>query len=486
MAAAHHFILAGKRTPARLSDIVIDKFSGRPAYRVAVPGSAHIDAAIAAGVSAEQAMREMPSHVRASILLDLEAGIARRRRDFERLLCIEAGKPLRDARAEVDRALITSRLAADQAMRIGGKYMPLDNSPRSIGYEAVVRRVPVGLCSFITPFNFPLNLVMHKIAPAIACGCPFILKPAPQTPMTALLIGQLLMDRKSALPRGAFSVLPARVEDAAPLVEDDRIKLLSFTGSAAVGWMLKSKAGKKKVVLELGGNAACVVDAGADVQRVCERVTFGAFYQSGQSCISVQRLLVHESLYHQVKRELVRRAKSLKIGDPKREDTALGPLISENDADRVLEWIADARRGGAKVLCGGKRARSGTTRRGACRAFVEPTIVDGPPRDSRLWREEVFGPVLTIDRFDDFNEALEQVNDSRYGLQAGVFTNNLDHARRAWDVLQVGAVVINDVPSVRIDSMPYGGVKDSGLGREGVHSAIEEMTEPRVMLTRRT
>ena len=479
MALSHRFILAGKLTGSRVSDPVTDRYTGRTMARVAVPGRAHVEQAIAAGVKAEAAMNTMPAYQRGNVLHALADAITRRRREFERLLCTEAGKPLRDSRGEVDRALITCGLAAEAATRLDGEYLPLDISARSAGFEGFVRRVPIGLCSFITPFNFPLNLVMHKIAPAIACGCPFILKPAPQTPLTALLLGELLME--TDLPKGSFSVLPLRVEDAAPLVEDHRIRLLSFTGSAAVGWMLKSKSGKKKVVLELGGNAACVVDAGADVAFACERLAFGAFYQSGQSCISVQRVLVHALIYERIKRDLVRRAKALKIGDPKREDTFIGPLITDKDADRVLEWIAEARRAGAKVLCGGRRPR----RSARFNPFVEPTIVENPPRRSRLWREEVFGPVMTIEPFKDFEAALAAVNDSRYGLQAGVFTNDLGHAQRAWEALEVGGVIINDVPSTRVDSMPYGGVKDSGLGREGVRSAILEMTEPRVMVVRR-
>ena len=479
MALSHRFILAGKLLGSRLRDPVTDKYTGRTIARVAVPGRAHLEQAIAAGVQAGAAMRAMPAYQRGDVLHALADSIRRRRREFERLLCTEAGKPLRDSRGEVDRALITCRLAAEEATRLEGEYLPLDLSARSAGFEGFVRRVPVGLCSFITPFNFPLNLVMHKIAPAIACACPFILKPGPQTPLTALLLGALLME--TDLPKGSFSVLPLRVEDAAPLVEDERVKLLSFTGSASVGWMLKSKAGKKRVVLELGGNAACVVDAGADVAFACERLAFGAFYQSGQSCISVQRVLVHASIYERVKRDLVRRAKALKIGDPKREETFIGPLITDKDADRVLEWIAEAKRGGAKVLCGGKRSR----RNARFNPFVEPTLVENPPRRSRLWREEVFGPVMTIEPFKDFEAALAAVNDSRYGLQAGVFTNDLQHVEHAWETLEVGGVIINDVPSTRVDSMPYGGVKDSGLGREGVRSTIMEMTEPRLMLVRR-
>jgi acyl-CoA reductase-like NAD-dependent aldehyde dehydrogenase len=484
MPTTQRFILAGNPASSQKYDDVTDKYTGKAAFRVARADRSHVEKAIAAGVEAEQAVRAMPAFARAEVLHGLAAKIEKHGREFEKLLCIEAGKPLRDARGEIDRALTTCRLAAEEATRLFGEYLPLDISPRNAGYEGIVKHVPVGLCSFITPFNFPLNLVMHKIAPAIACGCPFILKPAPQTPVTALRLGELLMECDPPLPPGTFSILPLHVEDAAPLVEDDRIKLLSFTGSAAVGWSLKSKAGRKKVVLELGGNAAGIVDEGVDVPRVAERLIFGAFYQSGQSCISVQRLLVHQSIYEALKRELVKRAKALKIGDPKREDTFLGPLISQKDVERVLEWIDEAKRGGAKILCDGT---PGLTKEAPDRArrFLSATIVENPPRTCRLWREEAFGPVLTIESFDDFDDALASVNDTRYGLQAGVFTNSFEHALRAWDALQVGGVVINDVPSARVDSMPYGGVKDSGLGREGVRYAIEEMTERRLMLLHR-
>ncbi len=485
MPVAHRFILAGRFATSREIEAVTDKYTGKTFARVASPNRDHVESAIAEGFAVAR-QPVIPAFRRAAALAQLAAAVQKHARPFERLLCMEAGKPLRDARAEIDRALITCRLAAAEATCINGQYLPLDSSSRSIDMQGMVKRVPVGLCSFITPFNFPLNLVMHKIAPAIACGCPFILKPAPQTPLTALLLGELLM--ATDLPRGFFSVLPLHVEDAAPLVEDERIKLLSFTGSASVGWMLKSKAGKKKVVLELGGNAACIVDEGIDIDFACERIIFGAFYQSGQSCISVQRLLVHASLYEKVKRQLMRRAGKLVMGDPKRESTFVGPFISEKDADRVLEWINEAKRDGAKILCGGRRPAIKVAQALGGRlspAFVEPTIVENPPRSSRLWKEEVFGPVLTMESFDDFNDALTSVNDSRYGLQAGVLTNDMRHALQAWDALEVGGVVINDVPSVRVDSMPYGGVKDSGLGREGVRSAIAEMTEQRVLLLRK-
>ncbi len=484
MAVSRRFILAGKPTTSRANDAVTDKFTGRTIARVAVPSAADVQRAIELGVKAEAAARAMPSYQRRDALLALAVAIEKRRTAFERLLCTEAGKPLRDSRAEVDRALATCRIAAEESTRIGGEVLPLDLSHRSAGFRGFVKRVPIGLCSFITPFNFPLNLVMHKIAPAIACGCPFILKPAPQTPLTALLLGELLTTID--LPAEFFSILPVRVEHASPLVEDDRIKMLSFTGSAEVGWMLKGKAGKKRVTLELGGNAACIVDADADARFAVERIIFGAFSQSGQSCISVQRVLIHRSLYQGMKRDLARRARSLVMGDPNHERTLIGPLISERDADRVKEWIAEAKRDGAKALRGSRtpakvaHALEGRLRR----VFVEPTIMENVARSSRLWREEVFGPVMMIEPFDDFEDALDVVNDSRYGLQAGVFTNSLKHAHRAWDVLEVGGVIINDVPSTRIDSMPYGGVKDSGQGREGVRSAIEEMMEKRLLVVR--
>jgi acyl-CoA reductase-like NAD-dependent aldehyde dehydrogenase len=334
------------------------------------------------------------------------------------------------------------------------------------------RRVPIGPCSFITPFNFPLNLAAHKVAPAIAAGCPFVLKPAEKTPIGALLIGEVLAETE--LPRGAFSVLPCDRSDAGAFTTDDRLKLLSFTGSRQVGWTLKEQAGRKKVVLELGGNAACIVDADADVDDVVERLVTGAFYQSGQSCISVQRTLIHEDVYDVLVEKLVARARELRIGDPRDEETFIGPVISEGDAERIVQWVADAEAAGARVLTGG--GRSGV--------MVEPAVVEDVPRACELYHEEAFGPVVAVSRFSDFDAALAETNDSRYGLQAGVFTHDVRKVRKAWDVLEVGGVVINDVPSFRVDNMPYGGVKDSGLGREGIRFAMEDMSEIRLLVVR--
>ena len=387
-------------------------------------------------------------------------------------LCIEAGKPIKDSRGEVTRLIDTFRIASEASVRLEGEVLNLEISPRTRGYRGMVKRVPIGPCSFISPFNFPLNLAAHKIAPAIAAGCPFVLKPASRTPVGALLIADILAETE--LPRGAFSILPCRRDDADLFTTDDRLKLLSFTGSPEVGWQLKSKAGKKKVILELGGNAACIVDKDADLEDAVDRLITGAFYQSGQSCISVQRIMAHESIYAPLRDALVTKTKALKMGDPKEEDTFIGPVISENEGRRLKSWIDKAVEAGGRCLCGG--GRDG--------AMVEATLLEDVPLDQPICSQEAFGPVALLSRFNNFDEAIRQVNDSVFGLQAGVFTNDLNQAMRAWDDIVVGGVVINDVPSWRVDNMPYGGVKDSGLGREGIRYAIEDMTEPRLLVIR--
>jgi len=464
--------LAGRETLTGRTMIVADKFTGKPVAKVSLASREEVRSGIEAATKAAESMAGLPSHRRQSILQHIVDRLRSRSEEFAQVMVSEAGKTIRDARGEVGRAIDTFRIAAEESVRMYGRWLPLDISPRSEGYQAITRRFPIGPCSFITPFNFPLNLVAHKIAPAIAAGCPFVLKPAPQTPITAILLGEILAETE--LPSGSWSILPCEVEDAAPLVEDERIKLLSFTGSAAVGWMLKAKAGKKKVALELGGNAACIVDRDVDIERAVQRIAFGAFYQSGQSCISVQRLLVHESIHGVLLPKLIAAAKQLKSGDPRDENTFLGPLISEKDAIRVEQWVNEAASAGAQVLCGGRRNGS----------FFEATIVADVSPTARLSCEEVFGPVVTVESFSDFADACSRINSSRYGLQAGVFTNDLSRAMHAFEHLQVGGVIINDVPSMRVDSMPYGGVKDSGLGREGVRYAMEEMTEIRTMVLR--
>ncbi len=467
---AYPYYLANKPVFANEDLAVIDKFTGEVATRVALAGPEAIDEAIAAAVAAAEPMRKLPAWKRQAVLMHVVKRIEERHEELSRALCVEAGKPIKDARGEVTRGIDTFRIAAEEAVRNYGEYQPLDISPRAEGYEAIWKRVPIGACSFISPFNFPINLAAHKIAPAIAVGCPFVLKPASLTPIGAIILGEILAE--TDLPKGAFSVLPSTRAGAAAFTEDERLKLLSFTGSPEVGLDLKAKAGKKKVVLELGGNAACIVDADADVERVVKRLIVGAFYQSGQSCIGVQRVLIHDAVYEEVRDRFVAAARELRKGNPHDESTFIGPMITEKDAIRMETWTREAVDLGGRLLCGG-------TRDGV---FFDATLLEGVPRHAKVQCAEVFGPIACLDRFSDFDEALRTVNDSVFGLQAGVFTRDIQHAFRAFNELDVGGVVINDIPSMRVDSMPYGGVKDSGLGREGVRFAMEDMTEIRLMV----
>ena len=451
---------------------VTDKYSGEVAAKVAMADPATIDAAIAATVAAAEPMAEMAPYERQDVLNHCVDRFTERFDELAYSLCIEAGKPIKDARGEASRLIDTFRIAAEESVRMNGEVMNLEISPRAKGYRGMWKRVPIGPCSFISPFNFPLNLAAHKVAPALAVGCPFVLKPASRTPLGALIIGEVLAETN--LPKGVFSILPCSRDGADLFTTDERLKLLSFTGSPGVGWALKAKAGKKKVVLELGGNAACIVDRDADLDDVIERVVFGAFYQSGQSCIGVQRIIVHSDVYDAFRDALVKATAKLIAGDPKHEDTFIGPMISEKEAARLHGWVEEAVAAGGKVLCGGKRDG----------AKLDATLMEDVPTDQSICTEEAFGPVAVLSRFDDFDQALATVNDSVFGLQAGIFTRDIFKAQRAWDVLDVGGVVIGDVPSWRVDNMPYGGVKDSGLGREGVRFAMEDMTEIRNLVIR--
>ncbi|MCC6962210.1 MAG: aldehyde dehydrogenase family protein [candidate division Zixibacteria bacterium] len=472
LATSYPYYLGGRPLAANTNLAVIDKFSGEPVTRVALADGPVIDEAIALAVAAEEPMRKLPAFQRQAILNHCVRRFEERAEELALALCLEAGKPIRDARGEVTRLIDTFRIAAEESVRILGEVLPLDIAPRARGYLGMWKRVPVGACALISPFNFPLNLVAHKIAPAIAAGCPFVLKPASYTPVGALLIGEILSE--TDLPAGAFSILPARRESADLLVTDERLKLLSFTGSPAAGWDMKARCGHKKVVLELGGNAACVVDADADLDDAAQRIVFGAFYQSGQSCISVQRIIVHETVYATFKTKLAAATKTLKMGDPRDESTFIGPLISEDDARRLENWIQSAVAAGGRLLCGGRRDG----------VMLEPTLLEDVPPGQTICTHEAFGPVAILSTFRDFGEALSEVNNSKYGLQAGIFTRDIQKAHQAWDTLQVGGVVIGDVPSWRVDHMPYGGVKESGFGREGIRWAIEDMTEIRLMVLR--
>ena len=472
LAKQYPYYLANKAVFANQNLEVTNKYTGEVATTVAMADAETIDKAIGAAEKSQKLLNKMPAYKRQQIL---EHCVTRFKERFDELayaLCIEAGKPIKDSRGEVTRLIDTFKIAAEESVRIEGKVMNLEITERAKGYQGQYKKVPIGPCSFISPFNFPLNLAAHKVAPAIAAGCSFVLKPASRTPIGALIIGEILAE--TDLPEGAFSILPCSRDGADLFTTDERFKLLSFTGSPSVGWELKAKAGKKPVILELGGNAGCIVDHDTDIDDAIERIVFGAYYQSGQSCISVQRIFIHESIYDKFKAAYTKKVSNLIHGDPLNEDTFIGPMISESEAKRLESWINKAVSAGATLLCGGSRDG----------LMLQASLLENVPKDCEINAEEAFGPVSSIAPFSDFDEALKLVNDSQFGLQAGVFTRDIYKAHKAWDELDVGGVVIGDVPSWRVDNMPYGGVKESGLGREGVKFAIEDMTELRLMVLR--
>jgi acyl-CoA reductase-like NAD-dependent aldehyde dehydrogenase len=445
-------------------------YDGSLIARVVQGRREHAEVAIAAAVKAFGTTRRLPAFERQRVLRRISASIAERKEEFSRTLAQEAGKPIKAAHVEIERSIFTFNVAAEESTRIYGEFLPLDWQEFTAGRWGIVRRFPLGPVAGITPFNFPLNLVAHKVAPAIAAGCPMVLKPAPQTPLCSLLLAECV--QQAGWPDGGLNVLPLSNEDAGLLVTDERIKLISFTGSVPVGWDIKRRAGKKKVALELGGNAAVIVHSDADLAYAAERCVTGGFAYAGQTCISVQRILVENSVYGKFTDLLVEGAKKLKLGDPLDESTDVGPLIRESDAIRTTAWIDEAVHAGARLLCGGGRKN----------LVVEPTILTGTKPDMKVNCQEIFGPVVTIEPYQHFDEALRKVNHSTFGLQAGVFTRDAKLLFQAYEELEVGGVIAGDVPSFRIDHMPYGGVKDSGLGREGLRYAIEEMTEPKLMV----
>jgi acyl-CoA reductase-like NAD-dependent aldehyde dehydrogenase len=469
---AYPYYLANEAIFANQDLAVTNKYTNEVATYSALADAKVIDQAITAATASQPLLNKMAPYERQNILNHCVKRFEERFDELAHALCIEAGKPIKDSRGEVTRLIDTFRIAAEESVRMHGEVINLEITPRAKGYTGMYKRVPIGPCSFISPFNFPLNLAAHKVAPAIATGCAFVLKPASRTPLGALIIGEVLAE--TDLPKGAFSILPCSRDGADLFTTDDRFKLLSFTGSPQVGWELKAKAGKKPVVLELGGNAACVVDADSDIDDAIERIVFGAYYQSGQSCISVQRVIVHEAIYAEFKQRYTEKVANLVHGDPLNEDTFIGPMISESEASRLDNWVQEAVAAGANLLCGGKRDGN----------MLQATLLENVPNDAAVNTEEAFGPVSIISSFSDFDEALKEVNNSQFGLQAGVFTRDIYKAHKAWNELDVGGVVIGDVPSWRVDNMPYGGVKESGLGREGITFAMEDMTEIRLMVLR--
>ena len=432
-------------------------------------GAAEVEAAIAGATRAFEETRKLPSYRRAEILERIGAAVAERKEDFARTIALEAGKPIKTARIEAERAAFTFKVAAEESKRIYGEIVPLDWLPGNERRVAHVRRVPLGPIAGITPFNFPLNLVVHKVAPALAAGDPIVVRPASQTPLSALKLAEIVLE--AGWPEEGIAVVPSSTEVARPLVEDPRIKLLTFTGSPAVGWQLKNRAGRKRVTLELGGNAPVIVHADADVAYAAERVAWGGFVQSGQSCISVQRVYVHRDVAERFTTELLDRVRALRTGDPLDDATDVGPLIDESAAERVEEWLQEALDGGAELLVGG--TREGT--------LMQPTVVANFREEMRVSCQEAFAPLVGVSVYEDAGVAIERAGASEFGLQAGIFTHDLRLVEAAFDRIDTGGLMVNDVSTFRVDHMPYGGVKSSGLGREGLRYAIEEMTELKLL-----
>lgn len=449
---------------------VINPYNQEMFAEVSLAGTAEIDGAIALAARTFEKTRALPTYMRSRICTQIAQGIEDKKEEFAETITRESGKPLLYSRAEVARSISTFRIAAEEASRIHGEVLSLDITESAKGKTGLVRRFPIGPVSGISPFNFPLNLVAHKVAPAIACGNPIVLKPASSTPLTALLLGKVIGETDAV--DGSFSVLPCKSSDATALVEDERLKMVTFTGSPPIGWDIKRRAGKKRVTLELGGNAGVIIEPDADLKFAAKKVCFGAFAFSGQVCISVQRAYVHESCFDAFLDRLKHEVSQLKAGDPMDETVTFGPMIDTGNAERVESWVQEAIDDGARLITGGKRNG----------AFFEPTVLTGVGSDRKIVCEEAFGPVLVVEPYSNFYQAVETINHSDFGLQAGVFTNQLDKAMRAFNQLEVGGVVLNDVPTFRVDNMPYGGVKDSGFGREGLKYSIEEMTEIKLLV----
>jgi glyceraldehyde-3-phosphate dehydrogenase (NADP+) len=464
------FFLAGEWRASNDALPVRNKFSGEDVAVVSRASRNDVCEAIAAAALAFEQTRALPAYKRAAVLQHIAGALQSRHEELSRQLAIEAGKPIKTARQEIDRAILTYTVASEEAKRIEGEWLPMDVAPVGEGRVAMVKRFPIGPISAITPFNFPVNLVAHKVAPALASGCPIIVRPASSTPLSALSLAEII--HESGWPKGAFSVLPSSTQAAEPLITDERIKLLTFTGSPAVGWPLKNKAGRKRVTLELGGNAGVIVHHDCDLDFAVSRIVVGAFGYAGQSCISVQRAFVHRSIYDAFVQKLLAKVNVLHVGDPLDEATDVGPMIDEPSAQSVEQWVSEAVNDGATVLAGG--ARRGN--------LMQPTVMSDVKREMRVCAQEVFAPLMTVAPYDSFEDAVKEVDNSDFGLQCGIFTRDLKHIWHAYEHIDVGGVIVNDVSSYRVDHMPYGGVKQSGFGREGVKYAIEEMTEPKLLV----
>jgi glyceraldehyde-3-phosphate dehydrogenase (NADP+) len=464
------FLVGGEWRSSDEKVYIANPFNGSAVGVVSMAHEKDVNEAIQHSVDAFSVMRTLSGYERSKILSRIAQAIKTRRTEFSELITNESGKPIRFSEAEVDRAISTFSIASEEATRMNGEVIPLDGMSTVKNRKGIVTRFPLGPVTCISPFNFPLNLIAHKIAPAIASGNSFIIKPPLQAPLTSLLLGECLLE--SGLPQNTVSILPSSNTSAELLVTDPRVAMLSFTGSARVGWELKQKAGKKKVTLELGGNAAVIVDKHADLNLAIERCVLGAFAYAGQVCIKVQRIFVHKDVYKQVEMKFLEACSEVKVGNPLESDTIVGPMISLAEAERVEQWVKEAVSGGANIAWGGKRKGS----------MFEPTVLDSVTPAMKVCSEEVFGPVVTLQSVTSVEDAVNASNNSRYGLQAGIFSSDLSSIMYAYRHLNVGGVIANDYPTFRVDNMPYGGVKDSGSGREGVRYAIQEMTEPKLLV----
>jgi acyl-CoA reductase-like NAD-dependent aldehyde dehydrogenase len=467
----HPIYLAGKWVDS--PDVLVVENPARPGEPAGATYNAtpeQYEQAVQAAVRAFEVTRKLPAYERGRILREISAGIRVRREELGALIAAEAGKPIRDSLVEVDRGALVFRLGAEEAERMTGEVIPLDLLASSADRVGITRRFPIGPIAAISPFNFPLNLAAHKVAPAIASGNPIVLKPPSKDPLVMLTVGEII--HAAGVPEGMVSILPMTRGLGDRMVADERFKLLTFTGSPSVGWAMKERAGKKRVVLELGGNAGVIVDQSANIDWAVKRSIGGAFAYSGQACISVQRMFVHEDVWDEFMGKFVAAAAALKVGDPADATTDVGPMVDEKNALRTQAWVDEAKSLGGRVLLGGTASGN----------FFPPTILTDVPPHAKVCSSEAFAPLVVAFKFREFEDAIRRVNDSTFGLQTGVFTNDLAHAWTSFGELEVGGVIVNDIPTYRIDHMPYGGVKDSGLGREGLRWAIEDMTELRLMV----
>ncbi len=463
------FIIGGKKRKSEIVKEIRNPWNGEICSRVYLAKKEDIEEALSLADKAFEITRAMPSWEKSSILEKISLALEKRKEELTKWIVLQAGKPVKDSRAEVERAIFTFKIASEESKRVGGEILDLDWRKGLNRRYGIIRRFPVGTILAITPFNFPLNLVAHKVAPAIAVGNPIILKPATQTPSPSIILGEMVTE--AGYPEDAISVVPCAYDSIEFLFEDERIKKLTFTGSAEVGWKLKKKAWKKKVTLELGGNAGVIVDKDSDIDWAVERVTFGSFSYAGQICISVQRVWIHEEIWNEFIEKFIERTKRMKVGDPADEETEMGPLIDDASAKRLKEWLEEAKIEGAQFLIGGQiKGR-----------VMEPTIVTDVKPTLKILCCEAFAPLVIVEKFKDFEEAIKGVNNSVFGLQAGIFTRDLKKVFRALEYIDVGGLVVNDVPTFRIDHMPYGGVKESGFGREGIKWAMEEMSEIKLL-----